>query len=81
MCAQRLFASEVDVGDAHLAVGQLVGVLAVLAGLHLGQTPVDPAPLAGQLWAVVTSVALVEAVGEYPEAAVEARTSSFRDLR
>jgi hypothetical protein len=46
MCVQRLFASEVDAGDAHLAVGQLVGVV---VGLHLDQTPVDPAPLAGEL--------------------------------
>jgi hypothetical protein len=46
MCAQRLFASEVDAGDAHPAVGQLVGVA---VGLHLDQTPVDPAPLAGEL--------------------------------
>ena len=45
MCAQRLFASEVDAGDSHL-VGQLVGVV---VALPLGQTPVDPAPLAGEL--------------------------------
>jgi len=43
MCARRLFASDVDVGDARLAVGQLVGVV---VGLHLDQTP---APLAEEL--------------------------------
>lgn len=46
MCAQRLFASGVDVGDAHLAVGLLVGVV---VGPLLDQTPVVPAPLAGEL--------------------------------
>jgi len=46
MCAQRLFASEVDVGDAHLVVGQLVGVV---VGPHLDQAPVAPVPLAGEL--------------------------------
>ena len=45
MCAQRLFASDVDEGDAHLAVGQPVGVV---VGPLLDQTPVDPAPLAGE---------------------------------
>ncbi len=75
MCARRLFASGVDVEDAHLAVGRFVGV----AGLLLDQTPVVAVPLAGVLQAVV---ALVATVGEYySEAGVEARTSSFRDLR
>jgi len=46
MCAQRLFASDVDAGHVHLAVEQLVGVV---VGLLLDQAPVDPAPLAGQL--------------------------------
>jgi hypothetical protein len=78
MCAQRLFASEVDAGDAHLVVGHLAGVV---VGLHLDQIPVDPAPLPGELRAVVMSVALVVTVDEYSEAGVEARTSSFRDLR
>ena len=70
MCVQRLFAS-----DAHLVVGHPVGVV---VGLHPDQSPVDPAPFAGWLQAVV---ALVATVDEYPEAGVEARTSSFRDLR
>jgi hypothetical protein len=73
MCAQILFASQVDAGDAQL-VGEVVGLL-------LDQIPVDPAPLAGELQAVVRLVALVATVDEYSEAGVEARTSSFRDLR
>ncbi len=78
MCARRLFASEVGAEDAHLAVGRFVGV----GGPHLDRTPVVPAPLAEELQAVVTSVALVATVGEYySEADVGARTSSFRDLR
>ena len=52
---------KVDAKDAHLAVGRFVGA----GRYHLDRTPVVPAPLAEELQAVVTSVALVATVGEY----------------
>lgn len=77
MYARRLFASEVDEEAAHLAVGPAAGV----AGPHLNQTPVVPAPLAEVLLALVIPVALAATVGEgYSEVDAEARTSSCRDL-